>query len=95
MTSRFLAQRNEALTREILTEDGLVEGRDFALEVYTAPQALLERLRQEPDACQLVLLDVQIQEMNGLDVGRALLQYGGGLPPGLYYGLSRLCVRQL
>lgn len=37
----LLAQRNEALTREILTEDGLVEGRDFALEVYTAPQALL------------------------------------------------------
>lgn len=74
----LLAQRNEALTREILTEDGLVEGRDFALEVYTAPQALLERLRQEPDACQLVLLDVQIQEMNGLDVGRALLQYGAG-----------------
>ena len=25
----LLAQRNEALTREILTEDGLVEGRDF------------------------------------------------------------------
>lgn len=45
---------------------------DYSVTIFSDPGSLLSLLRREPDAFQLVLLDIMMGDVNGIDFARAL-----------------------
>ncbi len=68
----FFLESNMALTRDILNEEGLKEGEDFAIEVFDDLHLLLQKISLAPDAFQLLLLDIIMGDRNGVDIGTLL-----------------------
>ena len=76
-------------------EKRLVElGRDilehlgYHVVIYTRPEDALEQIRSAPDSVDLVITDLTMPEMTGLDLARALLEICPGLPVILMTGYS-------
>ena len=64
--------RVEALCGEILTE----WGTSYTVASFSRAEALLERLREKPEAFDLLLLDIQLEGMTGMELARALRELG-------------------
>lgn len=62
----------EALCGEILTE----WGAPYTVASFSQAEALLERLREEPEAFDLLLLDIQLEGMTGMELARTLRELG-------------------
>lgn len=69
---RLFLQQAEEQVRRIMTNYGLIEQMDFALTVYQDPEELKEELLVRPEECQLLLLDVEYGEINGIELARDL-----------------------
>lgn len=69
---RLFLQQAEEQIRRIMTDYGLVEQTDFTLTGYQDPEELKEELLVRPDECQLLLLDVEYGEKNGIELARDL-----------------------
>lgn len=71
---RLLADHNEALVREILGKNHLKEGMDYQIDIFTQPQGLVENLQRDRGYYQLVLMDIELDDANGLEVAKEILQ---------------------
>ena len=64
--------RVEALCGEILAEWGAA----YSVSAFSSAEALLERLREAPEAFDLLLLDIQLEGMSGMELARTLRDLG-------------------
>ncbi len=65
-------QKAEGLVSRCLETDGLKRGTDFEIDCYPAAPPLLAALNGDQDRYQLLLLDVEFGEDNGLTVAASL-----------------------
>ena len=61
-----------SLCSELLGEWGV----EHAVALFPSAEALEERLRREPDAFDLLILDIQMEGMTGMELARALRELG-------------------
>jgi len=56
----------------LLSENLLVRGQDFEIATFVKAEELLNTLLEDSECCQLLLLDIEFGEKNGLDIVRKL-----------------------
>ncbi len=66
----------EGIAESCLVSDGLTRGEDFEIVCFQCPQALMDALTGRESA-QLLLLDIEFGEMNGLEIAARLRERGG------------------
>lgn len=66
------AEENKAAVCRILDGWGLLRGEDYDIDVYYAAGQLAERMEREPDAYQLLLLDIQLNGGSGVELAALL-----------------------
>lgn len=66
------AEQNKTAACRVLEGSGRTRGRDYDVEVFHAAPPLMERLAGDPDAYQLLLLDIQLEGDNGVELARFL-----------------------
>ena len=66
------AEQNKTAACRVLEGRGRTRGRDYDVEVFHAAPPLMERLAGDPDAYQLLLLDIQLEGDNGVELARFL-----------------------
>ena len=60
------------LCRQILSESGI----SFDITVFSGPEALLRMLEKDPAAFHVLLLDIKMEPMSGLELARRLREAG-------------------
>lgn len=73
----FLRQTG-ALVVQSMEADGLVRGVDYDVACYSTAPSLLEALRQDGERYQLLILDVEFGEDNGIRTASALRELRAG-----------------
>lgn len=66
------AEQNANMTCRILDGWGLCRGADYEVDVYHNPESLLAQLDGQPEAYQLLLLDIQMDGHNGVELASFL-----------------------
>ena len=66
------AEQNRAAVCRVLDGKYHVMGKDYDVDVFHTAAPLMERLAEDSDAYQLLLLDIQLEEDNGVDLARFL-----------------------
>ncbi len=69
------AEQNKIAACRVLDGKGRTQGRDYDVEVFHAAPPLMERLAADPDAYQLLLLDIQLGGDNGVELARFLREH--------------------
>lgn len=72
------AEENRTTACHALDGKGRAKGRDYDIDVFHAVATLMERLVENPDAYQLLLLDTQLTGENGVELARFLREYRVG-----------------
>lgn len=70
-----IAEQNKAAACRTLDQKGRVQGRDYDVELFYTAVPLMERLTEDPDAYQLLLLDIQLDGDNGVELARFLREH--------------------
>lgn len=65
-------QQNADAIRRILNNRGMEEVRDYDIDLFHSPAPLISRLTGQPDLYQLLLLDVLLDDANGLELAAFL-----------------------
>lgn len=66
------AQQNRDAACRALAQKGRIQGRDYDIDVFHTAPPLMERLAEDQDAYQLLLLDIQLDGDNGVELARFL-----------------------
>ena len=69
------AEQNKTAACRVLEGKGHVQGRDYDIDVFHTAPPLIERLAGDPDAYQLLLLDIQLDGDNGVELARFLREH--------------------
>lgn len=69
------AEQNKDAACRALDQKGRVQGRDYDIDVFHIATPLMERLSEDPDAYQLLLLDIQLDGDNGVEPARFLREH--------------------
>ena len=72
------AEQNKTAACRVLEGKGHVQGRDYDIDVFHTAPPLIERLAGDPDAYQLLLLDIQLDGDNGVELARFLREHQVG-----------------
>ena len=67
-----MAEQNQLALCRILDHRGLLHNRDYEVDVFHAPAPLMRRLEQAPSAYDLLMLDIQLPDANGLELAHFL-----------------------
>lgn len=68
----------ETLVSQSMEADGLKQGADFDITVYSSAPPLLDDLRQDRERYHLLILDVEFGEDNGIQTASALRELQAG-----------------
>ena len=68
----LIAQQNAQMACHILDGRGMVRGRDYQVDIYCATAPLAEKLGSQARAYDLLLLDIDLADGNGLAFASAL-----------------------
>ena len=69
------AEQNKTAACHVLEGKGRSQGRDYDVEVFHTAAPLMKRLTADPDAYQLLLLDIQLDGDNGVELARFLREH--------------------
>ena len=69
------AEQNKTAVCRVLDGKGRAQGRDYEIDVFHTAPPLMERLVADPDAYQLLLLDIQLGGDNGVELARFLREH--------------------
>lgn len=69
------AEQNKTAACRVLDGKGRVRRQDYDIEVFHTSAPLMERLAKDPDAYQLLLLDIQLEGDNGVELARFLREH--------------------
>lgn len=69
------AEQNKTAACHVLDGKGRVRRQDYDIEVFHSAAPLMERLAEDPDAYQLLLLDIQLDRDNGVELARFLREH--------------------
>ena len=89
------AEQNKTAACRVLEGKGHVQGRDYDIDVFHTAPPLIERLAGDPDAYQLLLLDIQLDGDNGVELARFLRETSGQCLHHLHHRPPRLRPGQL
>lgn len=67
-----MAKKNETTLCRILDKRGMVRGQDYEIDVFRTPDLLRKRLEQDPSAYDLLMLDIQFPDTNGIEMAHFL-----------------------
>ena len=71
----FLKEITERM-EQIMSGDALTRGQEYEIVPFADPSALYQKLAAKPDYCQLLLLDVEFAEKNGIKIAERLRELG-------------------
>lgn len=66
------AEQNKIVACRVLDGKGRAQGRDYEIDVFHTAAPLMERLAEDPDAYQLLLLDIELAGENGVKLASFL-----------------------
>ena len=69
------AEQNKTAACHVLEGKGRSQGRDYDVEGFHTAAPLMKRLTADPDAYQLLLLDIQLDGDNGVELARFLREH--------------------
>lgn len=69
------AEQNKAAACRVLDGKGRVRGRDYDVDMFYTAVQLMEQLVGDPDAYQLLLLDIQLEGDNGVELACFLREH--------------------
>lgn len=69
------AEQNKAAACRVLDGKGRVRGQNYDVDVFHTAAPLMERLTEDADAYQLLLLDIQLEGDNGVELARFLREH--------------------
>lgn len=84
------AEQNKTAACHVLEGKGRSQGRDYDVEVFHTAAPLMKRLTADPDAYQLLLLDIQLDGDNGVELARFLRETSGQCLHHLHHRPPRL-----
>lgn len=67
-----VAEQNQAVLSRILDRRGLQRDQDYKIDVFHTPDLLTKRLEQNPSAYDLLMLDIQLSDANGIELAHFL-----------------------
>lgn len=67
-----MAKQNEITLCRILDSRGLRRDQDYEIDVFHTPALLTERLELDPMAYDLLMLDIQLPDTNGVELAHVL-----------------------
>lgn len=70
-----IVRENEAMLCRVLEARRFQRNTDFSVAGFSAAEPLLAALRKEPDAFQLLLLDIRLAQENGVDLAARLREW--------------------
>lgn len=66
------AKQNQIALFRILDRHGMLRDQDYEIDVFYTPDLLTQRLEQDPAAYNLLLLDIQLPDANGVELAHFL-----------------------
>ena len=66
------AEQNEAMLCQILEDRGLKRDIDYSVHCFSSPVPLLAQMEKQPSAFHLLLLDIKLENDNGLSLAAHL-----------------------
>ena len=66
------AEQNEAMLCQILEDRGLKRDIDYSVHCFSSPVPLLAQMENQPSAFHLLLLDIKLENDNGLSLAAHL-----------------------
>lgn len=73
-----MVRENESMICRILEKRRFRKGIDFSVASFSAGEPLLESLRKQPEAFQLLLLDIKLARGNGVELASRLRELSVG-----------------
>ncbi|MDE6976068.1 MAG: LytTR family DNA-binding domain-containing protein [Lachnospiraceae bacterium] len=67
-----MAEQNEIVLCRILDGHGMQRNKNYEIDVYHTPALLTQRLEQDPSAYDLLMLDIQLPDANGVELAHFL-----------------------
>ena len=68
----LMAEENVNMARRILNGRGMDPERDYQIDAYLSPDPLMEKLTAQPNAYDLLLLDIELSGENGVELAAFL-----------------------
>ena len=69
------AEQNKTAACHVLDGKGRVRRQDYDIEVFHSAAPLMERLAEDPDVYQLLMLDIQLDGDNGIELAHFLREH--------------------
>lgn len=67
-----MAEQNQISICRILDRYGMLCGQDYEIDVFYTSAPLIKRLEENPSAYDLLMLDIQLPDANGVELARFL-----------------------
>ena len=71
----YTAEQNKTAACRVLEGKGHVRRQDYDIEVFHSAAPLMERLAEDPDVYQLLMLDIQLDGDNGIELAHFLREH--------------------